>query len=150
MTRLEKCKIALDLGFTYNPINGKIFGARGFEVGHLRKEGYIGLYTPQFKHLQSHHFAWYYFYGNVDFEQLDHINQIKTDNRIDNLRIATHQLNQQNRTFKGYSFIPSRNRYKTSIMLDGKNIYQGYFRTEEEAHKKYLELKKIYHDGKSL
>ena len=30
-------------------------------------------------------------------------------------------------------------------MLDGKNIYQGYFKTEEEAIKKYLELKEIYH-----
>ena len=132
MTRLEKCKIAIDLGYTYDSLIGKFYGSRGFEVGYVRKEGYVGLYTPQFKHLQAHHFAWYYVYGNVDFEQLDHINQIKTDNRIDNLRIATHQLNQHNKTFRGYSFISSRNKYKTSIMLDGKNIYQGYFKTEEE------------------
>ena len=145
MTRLEKCKIAIDLGYTYDSLIGKFYGSRGFEVGYVRKEGYVGLYTPQFKHLQAHHFAWYYVYGNVDFEQLDHINQIKTDNRIDNLRIATHQLNQHNKTFRGYSFISSRNKYKTSIMLDGKNIYQGYFKTEEEARKKYLELKEIYH-----
>jgi hypothetical protein len=145
MTRQEKCKIALELGYTYNPITGQILGSRGFEVGHLRKEGYIGLYTPQFKHLQAHHFAWYYVYGNVDFEQLDHINQIKTDNRIDNLRIATHQLNQMNRTFKGYWFDKTRNKYKTSIMVNHKSMYQGYFNTEEEAKKKYLELKKLYH-----
>jgi hypothetical protein len=144
MTREQKCKIALELGYTYNPITGLILGSRGFEVGHLRKEGYIGLYTPQFKHLQAHHFAWYCVYGNVHFEQLDHINQIKTDNRICNLRIATHQLNQQNRSFKGYSFISSRNRYKTSLTVNGKNIYQGYFKTEDEARKKYLELKEIH------
>lgn len=145
MTRLEKCKIALELGYTYNPETGQIFGARGFEVGYIKKEGYIGLFTPQFKHLQAHHFAWYFVYGNADFEQLDHINQIKTDNRISNLRIATHQLNQQNRSFKGYWYDKTRNKYKTSIMVDGRSVHQGYFDTAEEAKKKYLDLKKIYH-----
>lgn len=150
MTRLEKCQIAQDLGYKYEPDTGKIYGKRGFEVGFLRKEGYIGLYTPNFKHLQAHHYAWFSFYGNVDFEQLDHINRIKTDNRICNLRIATHQLNQFNRECKGYWFDKRRQKYKTSIMLNYKSVFQGYFDTEDEARQKYLELKKLYHSGKKI
>lgn len=147
MTRLEKCQIAFDLGYTYQAETGKIFGKRGFQVGYVRKEGYIGLYTPNFKHLQAHHYAWFYVYNNVDFEQLDHINRVKTDNRICNLRIATHQLNQWNRNFKGYYFDEKRNRFRTCLTVNHKQVYQGYFETEEEAKKKYLELKKIYHNG---
>lgn len=150
MNRLEKCQIAFELGYTYNPETGKFYGKRGFEVGFLRKEGYIGLYTPNFKHLQAHHYAWFYVYGNVDFEQLDHINRIKTDNRICNLRIATHQLNQFNRNFKGYWFDKKRKKYKTSIMLNNKSVYQGYFDTEDEAKLKYLELKQIYHNATKI
>lgn len=145
MTRLEKCQIAQRLGYKYEPENGKIFGRRGFEVGYLRKEGYIGLYTPNFKHLSAHHYAWFFVYGNVDFEQLDHINQIKTDNRICNLRIASHQLNQFNRKFKGYWFNPERGKFRVQIMLDGKCIHGGYFTNEDDASKRYQELKKIYH-----
>jgi hypothetical protein len=145
MTRLEKCKIAFELGYVYNPETGKIFGVRGFEVGYIRKQGYIGLFSPQFKHLQAHHFAWYFVNGNVDFEQLDHINKNKTDNRICNLRISTHQLNQQNRNFKGYWYDKKRKKYKTSIMVNNKSVYQSYFNTAEEAREKYLELKKLYH-----
>ena len=145
MTRLEKCKIAIDLGYTYDSLIGKFYGSRGFEVGYVRKEGYVGLYTPQFKHLQAHHFAWYYVYGNVDFEQLDHINRDKTDNRISNLRLSTHQQNQFNKNPKGYYWNTGQNKWHARIKCNKKQIHLGFFNNEDDAKKAYLNGKEIYH-----
>ena len=146
LTRQNKCEIAFDLGYVYEPESGLIYGKRGFQVGYLRKTGYIGLYTPNFKHLAAHHYAWFYIYGNVDFEQLDHINRIKTDNRIINLRKSNSTENNRNREFKGYWFSEKRQKYKTTIMVDGKSIYGGEFDTESQARDKYQELKVKYHN----
>jgi hypothetical protein len=97
--------------------------------------------------LLGHHFAWFMVYGNVDFIELDHINQIKNDNKIDNLRIATRQLNQHNKlnTTKGYCFDSNRNKWKSTIKLNGKTINLGRFNTEIEARNAYLKSKEKLH-----
>ena len=147
MTRLEKCELAKERGYTYDPKTGKIYGARGREIGNIRKDGYIQFRTFGITQILAHHFAWYMIYGNVDFEMLDHINTQRSDNRISNLRIADNQLNQQNRlnSVKGYWFDKKKQKYKTIISINRKQINGGYFETKEEAHNRYLELKKIYH-----
>ena len=38
----------------------------------------------------GHRLAWFYVYGRWPVNELDHINRDKTDNRISNLREATH------------------------------------------------------------
>lgn len=146
MTRLQKCELLKSKGYTYNPENGKIFGVHGKEIINILN-GYIHINTRNIKHLQGHHFAWYMTYGNVDFEMLDHINQDKLDNRINNLRIATSQLNQHNRlkTTKGYYWNEKRKKYGVRIKLNSKEIWIGYYSTQEEASNAYLEAKKIYH-----
>ena len=146
MTRVEKCEILKEKGYTYNPDTGKIYGTKGQEI--LRKcNGYIQFgNTRNWKHsCYGHHFAWYMTYGNVDFERLDHINQNKSDNRICNLRIVSHQQNCFNNNFKGYSWDKNRDKWKPQIHIDGKTIFLGRFNTEEEARNSYLEAKKKYH-----
>lgn len=146
MTRLEKCEIAKSMGFVYNPETGLVHNKFGREVGHIRKDGYIELNGGKhFGYILLHHYAWYSVYGNVDFKELDHINRIKTDNRISNLRIVTRQENTFNTNAKGYYWITKKKKYNTQIRINGKLISGGYFDTEEQAREKYLELKKIYH-----
>ena len=77
---------------------------------------------------------------------IDHINGIRGDNRIENLRNVTCQKNSFNRTkAKGYCWDKTRNKWKTAIKVNGKNINLGRFELEEDARQAYLDAKKIYH-----
>ncbi len=150
MTRLDKCKLAKELGYTYNPETGQVFGKRGKEIVRQWKGGHIMMncnYEQKQFNLYAHHFAWYLTYGNVDFELLDHINEIPNDNRICNLRIATKQQNRFNcfTSTKGYYKSKRSGKYYALIMLNGENKHLGYYKTEEEAKQAYLLAKEKYH-----
>jgi len=146
MTKLEKCKILKQKGFSYNALTGKIYNRFGKEI--TRKlNGYISISgSTHFKgHLFGHHYGWYYTYGNVDFDELDHINRDKSDNRISNLRIATRQENNWNSTGKGYYWHKASNKWMSCITLNNKQIYLGLFNTEDEARECYLKSKQKLH-----
>ena len=147
MDRLEKCEFVKMLGYTYNPDTGKIYGVKGKEI--ISTNRYIMITgNKKFKgHLLGHHFAWYMTYGNVDFEMLDHINGIKIDNRICNLRISNKYENQWNRfdEIKGYTWSKKHKKWKSTIRYKGKSIFLGLYETEEEAKQAYLLAKKQYH-----
>jgi len=90
------------------------------------------------KYLYIHRLIALHFISNPDnLPQVDHINGIRTDNRIENLRWVTNQQNQWNRNSKGYS-IARNGKYYSQIHQDGKSIYLGTYDTEEEAHQAYL------------
>lgn len=76
---------------------------------------------------------------------IDHINRIKSDNRISNLRNVTKQYNSFNTKAKGYSFYKPLNKYIAKIAVDGKKNHLGYFNTKWEARICYLLHKKHYH-----
>jgi hypothetical protein len=147
MTRKERIELAIERGFTYDEITGNIYGVRG-KVITRKVNGYIVIAiidSNKQYHLQGHQFAFYYKYGKV-VDCIDHINGIKDDNRIDNLRSVTSQQNQHNRTTaKGYHFDKRVNKYQSYISLNRKNIYLGLFKTEQEARQAYLEAKEKYH-----
>ena len=146
MTRLEKCRILKLKGYSYDPETGKIYGIRGKELKAKDKDGYIMINSNYTKtNLRGHHFAWHMVYGNVDFIELDHENQIKTDNRICNLRNITHRQNMYNINKKGYSFDKKNNKWQSLIRINGKQTFLGRFNTEIEARNAYLEAKKKYH-----
>jgi hypothetical protein len=83
--------------------------------------------------------------------QLDHINGIRDDNRISNLREATNAENSQNRQptgsigLLGVSFEKKRNRYKSQIKVNGRVKTLGYFKTPIEAYQTYLAAKRELH-----
>lgn len=78
--------------------------------------------------------------------QIDHINGVKYDNYLTNLRVVTHQQNQHNHVnAKGYCFCKKTKKYKAQIKLNNKTIYLGLFNTKEEAHNAYLNAKPKYH-----
>lgn len=147
MTRLEKCKILEAKGYTYNPETGQIFGSRGKEITNKSKQGYIQIMFISNKHysLRGHHFAWYMSGRDMDFIEIDHDNTDKSDNRICNLRIISHQQNAFNTNAKGFSWDKSRNKWSSQIHLNGKKIYLGRFNTKEEAREAYINAKKKYH-----
>lgn len=144
MTRLERCEYLKEKGYTYEPETGKIYGIRGKEIkGKLN--GYYCIINKKFPILFHHHLAWYMTYGNLDFDELDHINRNKLDNRICNLRISNRVQQTQNRNSKGYYKNSKANTWFSTIMFEGKKLYLGSFKTEEEARQAYLEAKSKYH-----
>lgn len=48
------------------------------------------------KHYYSHRLVWLYYNGYLPENQIDHINQNKGDNRIENLRVVSQQCNSRN------------------------------------------------------
>ena len=104
--------------------------------------------------LISKHRLVFYAY-NQDFEifrisrtenMIDHVDGDKLNNRIENLRLVTHQQNHFNRTkARGYSWYKPYKKWVAYIRLDGKLKHLGYFETEQDARKAYQNAKKIYH-----
>lgn len=75
---------------------------------------------------------------------VDHINCIKTDNRIENLRIVTNRENlSKERSLKkglpaGVSFVKRTNSFRSYITIEYKQFHLGYFKSINDAHKAYL------------
>jgi hypothetical protein len=76
---------------------------------------------------------------------IDHINRIKHDNRLVNLRLSNKQKNQFNRGAKGYTWDKKTNKWMARIGLNGKHIYLGLFVEEEDARQAYVTEKAILH-----
>ncbi len=101
------------------------------------------------KNYQQHRIIYKAFNPNFDIDNpkliLDHINRVKNDNQLSNLRAITHQQNNFNRSnVKGYIFYKQNNKWRGHIMLNGKSICK-YFDTEEEARDWREEQKKLLH-----
>jgi hypothetical protein len=79
-------------------------------------------------------------------KQTDHINSIKTDNRVENLQYITasenclKQTNIKGNPIKGYSQL-SNGRFTVRIMINRKNACLGTYDTEEEAMEIYIQAK---------
>ena len=148
MTREERCELAIERGFTYDSETGLVYSRYGKISKTVHNKGYnqiqLTLNKKNYK-LLSHHFAWYWVHKEC-VEEIDHINGIKDDNRICNLRPVTHKQNHFNRTTaKGYYWSKRHNKWRSSIGINYKVIDLGLHNTEEEARNAYLQAKEIYH-----
>lgn len=93
---------------------------------------------------KEHRLAWLLHYGEWPECQIDHINGDRSDNRIDNMRIATATQNQGNKKlqknnttgFKGVRYRSGRGFFSV-IKCNGKATYLGSFPTKEAAHAAY-------------
>ena len=149
MTREEKCEIAIERGYTYDPETGNIYNKLGKILNANHAQGYVFISTIINKkkfNLLGHHFAWYCVYGNCDTDQIDHINGVTGDNRICNLRNVTRQQNSWNRTrAKGYYWDKATNKWLAQIAFNKKDMNLGRYTTEQEARQAYLNAKEKYH-----
>ena len=145
--------------FDYNKDTGELVwkkssGQRsrtGEAVGSIESRGYltVGLFGKRYK---VHRIIWIHQYGYEPI-QIDHINQIKTDNRLNNLREVTHDVNHKNRPIQinnssGYSGVhKKKNRWIARIKVNQDRKYLGSFETFEDAviAKKEAEVKYGFH-----
>ena len=81
----------------------------------------------------------YGFYG--EGLEVDHINHVRNDNRLVNLRFVTHGENMRNKSVSskntsgvtGVDFLKAKKKYRARITVDWKVIYLGNYDTLEEA-----------------
>lgn len=123
------------------PKNGRTIGA---EVGTVNTTGYRLICVNRKRYL-AHRLAWFMYYGKWPKGDLDHINGVKDDNRVVNLRESTKSQNQCNRKSKGYSYHKGTGKYQSRITFQGKTTYLGFFDTEEDASSAYESAKQEYH-----
>lgn len=88
--------------FIYDEIEGGLYwkqAGRGRTVGRrfgMDEGGYRKGYIKGVNY-REHTLVWNYHYGNIpEGLEIDHKNQIKSDSRIENLRVATHAQNLAN------------------------------------------------------
>jgi len=81
---------------------------------------------------------------------VDHLNDIKTDNRLENLQLVTARFNcyktqgTYSSKYKGVHFHKHSNKWQVRIRLGDKRISLGYFKDEHDAHLAYQnKLKEI-------
>jgi hypothetical protein len=108
---------------------------------------------------QAHRLAWLYVHGTWPANEIDHINGVRSDNRIANLRALTHAENGQNlRRAKshnksgmlGIRWRDESRQWQARICVGGKTTYLGKFSTPEEAYAAYIDAKRRLHVGCTL
>ena len=78
--------------------------------------------------------------------EIDHIDNCKTNNNIENLRVVNRSENGQNKSkTKGYYWDKRNGKWRAQIMINKKRIQLGRYDTEEEAREAYLKGKEKYH-----
>lgn len=141
--------------FTWIKISTNGRSRPGDIAGTLGTHGYIAISLLR-NHYLAHRLAWFFHYGYWPEKQIDHINGIRTDNRIENLRHADYSLNAQNARasrrnsstgFLGVFPWGRGKRFLARICVDRKQIKIGVYDTPEEAHQAYLAAKRKLHPG---
>ena len=100
---------------------------------------------------KANRLAWLYVHGELPALFVDHINGKTGDDRIANLRLATHQENlcnrgkQKNNT-SGYKGVHRhQGKWRARIAVNGRNISLGMYHNPEEAHRAYATAAERYH-----
>lgn len=102
---------------------------------------------------KAHRLAWLYVHGEMPSSDIDHINCLRSDNRMTNLRLSTKAGNGQNTRkrpnmssrYKGVSIRRLTGKWKAGIDVDGRKIYLGYYDTEDAAYAAYCEAAQRHH-----
>ena len=135
-------------------------GARAGDVaGYLHREGYIRIGFSG-KVYRAHRLAWLYVHGKWPKYEIDHMNRIRDDNRIVNLREASHADNSHNLGLSskntsgvsGISWYKYTKEWCAQIKVKGETIFLGAFPTKREAIKsrKAAEKKYGFHQNHGL
>lgn len=147
MLSVERLKAVLH----YDPDTG-IFTRRvavaklrvGDVAGSLYSDGYIYIYVLGKRH-KAHRLAWFYMTGEHAKGDVDHKDEVKNNNRWDNLREATRAQNVINAKpnskntsgFRGVSFFNAQQKWCARLCVRGRKINLGYYTTKELAASAY-------------
>lgn len=142
--------------YSYNPETGLITNTKTNKTYTKIDNGYIVSIRVTMDNItyaiRNHRLCWFLGKGELldSSLDLDHKNNIRSDNRLDNLRKATQSDNSRNRVKRdklvGISYVKSRNKYVSKISIEANIEKQiGYFKDEILAAKFYDSAARYYH-----
>ena len=113
--------------------NGKI-------AGYAKKDGYIFIRLPN-KLYRAHKLAWLYVYGEIPNMEVDHIDNNKHNNAIQNLRLSTSTQNKYNAKLrkdssskvKGLHWHKKNKKWQIHIVANKEKFHLGYEKDFFEA-----------------
>jgi hypothetical protein len=116
----------------------------GYEVISILKKRYL-----------AHRLAWLYVYGILPDFDIDHINGIRNDNKLINIRQANRSENLQNQRvcrsnnkstgLLGAYYDKLQDKFYSQIVLNNKKTWLGLFNTAIDAHNAYVSAKRELH-----
>ncbi len=106
----------------------------GDVAGYIHSSGYRIIVISGVRY-RAHRLAWFYITGSIPENQIDHINQNRSDNRFINLRAATPAINAKNckkridnkSGFTGAYFGNQCKKWIAEIKVNGKKVHLGSF-----------------------
>jgi hypothetical protein len=146
--------------FDYDPNTGtvtrKVATTNAVKVGDQLKRkdsnGYIQVSVDS-RLYTLHRLIWVWVHGKYPDGQIDHINRIRDDNRLCNLREVTLAQNMLNKSVytnnwtgtPGVYWHARSCKWIACISVKSRRIHLGYFSSMEVAKETYLKAKKAYH-----
>jgi hypothetical protein len=121
-----------------NAWNARFAGA---VAGYISRQGYRRIVIDG-KRRQAHRMIWIFANGDIpDSMQIDHINGVRDDNRVANLRTVTHAENGRNSSMRrdntsgmlGVRWNKRDRKWRAKIVIDGQIMHLGNFDTLEAA-----------------
>jgi hypothetical protein len=121
----------------------------GQPAGSKQTRGYIQIKVNK-KFYLAHRLAWLFETGQWPKDEIDHINGVHADNRIENLREATRCQNMANvgvtrqnvSGLKGAYWHKPTGKWHSRISVSGKRKHLGYFKSKESAAEAYKKAAK--------
>jgi len=112
----------------------------GLTVGHVGKQGYCDIRVFN-RPYRLHTLIWLYVHGAFPTLEIDHINGIRSDNRLVNLRDVSRHENTKNQRmrksnksgFNGVFWQSNAKKWRAQINDGGKSVHLGYFVNIEDA-----------------
>lgn len=151
--------------FNLCPLTGRFVRARdggsggrlkaGTVAGYRRKDGYRRI-SLKGKDYLEHRLVWFYVHGVWPAQDTDHVNGIRDDNRPENLRDISHQVNMQNRVeanatsksgLLGVYFNKQTGKWTAQIRTGKGSWKLGSHDTPHCASKAYVAAKTERHPG---
>ena len=122
-------------GFLFWKADAYVYGLKGKRAGALRKkDGYRTIQIDGVRY-QEHRIIWLFIYGDIKIKTIDHINHIRHDNRIINLRLVTpleSNLNQSKNSnnksgCNGVHWFKTYNKWVAQLTINYKKKHLGYY-----------------------
>lgn len=140
-------------GAITNRVDRKGGKKAGTLSGCRRHDGYRVIRVED-KLLLGHRIAWAIHHGEWPKNDIDHINQDKSDNRIENLRLSDKSKNSMNRGIrkgnssgaKNVSWNKTAKKWDARIKRDGVQICLGLFKSIDDA-KDAVKIARETHHG---